>query len=97
MNAPVDFRGTTNMTSKGQVLIPKEIRERVGLIPGKPVRVGINDRGEAVVLPGTIEDEDEASRRARIRADILSVVGLIDTGKSTDEMMIELRGDDPFI
>ena len=97
MNAPVAFGGTTNMTSKGQVLIPKEIRDRVGLIPGKPVRVGINDRGEAVVLPGTIEGEDEASRRARIRADIMSVVGLIDTGKTTDEMMIELRGDDPFI
>jgi AbrB family looped-hinge helix DNA binding protein len=98
MNAPAGIRETkTNMTSKGQVLIPKEIRDRVGLIPGKPVRVRINDRGEAVVLPATIDGEDEAARRARIRADIMSVVGLINTGKTTDEMMIELRGDDPFI
>lgn len=55
MNAPPDLGSTTNMTSKGHVLIAKAIRDLVGLIRGEPVRVGINDRGEAVVPPGTID------------------------------------------
>lgn len=84
-----------NMTSKGQVLLPKAIRDKIGLVPGSPVRVGINDRGEAVVLPDREESQEE--RRAAIRASILSVAGSIKTGMSTDEKMRELRGDDPFI
>lgn len=85
-----------NMTSKGQVLLPKAIRDKLGLIPGQPVRVGINDRGEAVVLP---EDRGQPreERLAQIRASIASVTGIIDTGRSTDEMMKELRGDTPFL
>lgn len=55
---------SVNMTSKGQVLIPKAIRDRLKLVPGKPVRVGINDRGEAVILPGVPEGLDAAARRA---------------------------------
>lgn len=84
-----------NMTSKGQVLLPKVIRDKIGLIPGGRVRVGINDRGEAVVLPDREEPIEE--RRAAIRASILSVAGTLKTGKTTDEMMRELRGDDPFV
>ena len=36
-HAPVD-PVETNMTSKGQVLIPKALRERAGLVPNGPVR-----------------------------------------------------------
>jgi antitoxin PrlF len=84
-----------NMTSKGQVLLPKAIRDRSGLVPGGPVRVGINDRGEVVVLPDREETREE--RRARIEADIKAVTGIIQNGMTTDEMMLELRGDDPFL
>lgn len=91
MNAHADFR-RTNMTRKGQVLIPKEVRQRTGLVPGKPVRVGVNDRGEAVVLP---DDHDETEEE--IWAGIRAVTGIWKTDKSTDEIMRELRGDDPFI
>ncbi len=84
-----------NMTSKGQVLLPKAIRDKSGLVPGGPVRVGINDRGEVVVLPDRAETREE--RLARIEADIKAVTGIIKNGMTTDEMMIELRGDDPFI
>ena len=41
----------TNMTSKGQVTIPRDVRRATGLVPGKPVLVEMNDRGEAVVRP----------------------------------------------
>lgn len=97
MNAHVEISGTTNMTSKGQVLIPKYVRERVGLVPGQAVSVGINELGQAVVVPAQQLPADEAARRAVIRASIMSVVGTINAGKSTDEMMRELRGEDPFI
>lgn len=97
MNAHVEMSGTTNMTSKGQVLIPKYVRERVGLVPGQAVSVGINELGQAVVVPAQQLPADESARRAVIRASIMSVVGTINAGKSTDEMMRELRGEDPFI
>lgn len=84
-----------NMTSKGQVLLPKAIRDKLGFVPGGSVRVGINDRGEAVVLPD--RDQTPEARRAAIRASILSVAGTLKTGRTTDELMRELRGDDPFV
>ena len=55
----------TNMTSKGQVTIPRDVRRAVGLVPGKPVLVEMNDRGEAVVKPGP--DADFETRLAEIR------------------------------
>lgn len=96
MNATSSFR-TTNMTSKGQVLIPKAVRDRVGLVPGKPVRVGVNDRGEAVIEPTEKpSEESRESRLARARARIEAMTGIWGEPGSTDEYMRELRGDDPF-
>lgn len=93
MNVHVSLDTVTNMTSKGQVLIPKAIRDRAGLVPGKPVRVALNERGEAVVLPAADRRAETAEqRRARIEAAILSVAGKYRTGQSTDEYMAEIRG-----
>lgn len=97
MNAPVDIRAITNMTSKGQVLIPKDVREAAGLIPGRPVKVGINDRGEAVVLPqedGAKETPEE--RVARVMAALERIRPMYRTARSTDEIMRDLRGDEPL-
>jgi antitoxin PrlF len=81
------------MTSKGQVLIPKAIRDAVGLVPGGEVRVALNDRGEAVVLPASqLPAETPEQRRARVEAAILSVAGKFRTGQSTDDYMAEVRG-----
>jgi len=97
MNAQTKIEHETlvNMTSKGQVLIPKALRDRNGLVPNGPVRVGLNDRGETVVLPATpAVVETREQRMARIRAAIQSVRGSIDLGGlTTDEYMRELRGD----
>jgi bifunctional DNA-binding transcriptional regulator/antitoxin component of YhaV-PrlF toxin-antitoxin module len=94
MNVQSPFR-SINMTSKGQVLIPKHVRERTGLVPGRPVRVGINEHGQAVILP--CEQETEEGRRVRIADSIRSVAGSFATGRTTEEMMRELRGDEPFV
>lgn len=97
MNAhsKIEHETLVNMTSKGQVLISKALREQSGPVPNGPVRVGINDRGETVVLPafpgqgGTPEE-----RRTRFRLALENVRGTLDLdGMTTDEFMRELRGD----
>jgi antitoxin PrlF len=96
MNAHTKIEHVTvvNMTSKGQILIPKALRDRNGLVPGHAVRVGVNDRGETVVLPAdTMQSESREQRRVRIRAALEAATGIIDIGMSTDEYMKELRGD----
>jgi AbrB family looped-hinge helix DNA binding protein len=97
MNAQskIEFETTVNMTSKGQVLIPKNIRDRMGLKPNGPVRVGLNDRGETVVLPAMPkESETLDQRKQRIRAALEAARGSISLGgMSTDEYMQWLRGD----
>jgi AbrB family looped-hinge helix DNA binding protein len=91
VHATITDASDGNMTSKGQVLIPKAVRERVGLAPGAPVTVGVNDRGEAVVLPRTQEETVE-ERYTRIRAAIDRVAGTRDFGfATTDEYMDYIR------
>jgi AbrB family looped-hinge helix DNA binding protein len=92
MNKPAPFgEFDVNMTSKGQVLIPKTIRDRVGLVPGAQVTVGINDRGEAVVLPKRVAETPE-ERRSRIRAALEAARGSMRTGfATTDEYMDFIR------
>jgi AbrB family looped-hinge helix DNA binding protein len=93
MNLHFSFATTANMTSKGQVLVPKPIRDRVGLVPGQPVRIAINDRGEAVILPGSSGTEETSEqRRIRVLAAIDSIPETFRTGQSTDDYMAELRG-----
>lgn len=99
MNAhtPITDFVDVNMTSKGQVLIPKAIRDRIGLRPGKPVVVAINDRQQVVVLtPEEARRRTETleERRERIRIAIDRVAGKYDFGGgSTEEIMRDLRGD----
>lgn len=97
MNAPADIRAVTNMTSKGQVLIPKDVRDAIGLVPGMPVDVGINDRGEAIVLPhrGDATESREA-KVARLMAALEDARRRHATGRTTDEIMRDLRGDEPL-
>jgi antitoxin PrlF len=97
MNAhtKIEHETLVNMTSKGQVLIPKALRDKNGLLPNGPVRVGLNDRGETVVLPADVAPvETREQRKARIRAALVNARGCIDLGGlTTDEYMREIRGD----
>lgn len=61
---------TTKMSSKGQVVIPEEVRKRLGLKPGTQFVV-IGDK-EAVVLkrlsPPSMDEFDELISKARLQA-----------------------------
>ncbi len=82
------------LTSKAQVTIPKDVRDELGVKPGDLVRFDREPDGRFTIAKG---DEPAAEtveqRRARIRAALDAMTGVIDLGMSTDDYMRELRGD----
>lgn len=77
----------TRLTSKGQVTIPKQIRDTLELVPGSAVDFAVNQDGEVVIhkagaRPGRKLDRFEAVR------------GKADVKWRTDELMTLLRGQD---
>ena len=73
------------ITSKGQVTIPQEVRERHGLLPGTEVR--FIDNGDEVRL---VKVEGE---RRRGRALVERMRGRANTRLTTDEILALTRGD----
>jgi AbrB family looped-hinge helix DNA binding protein len=73
------------ITTKGQVTIPQEIREQLGLLPHTEVDFEIRD--DEVVLT-------KAVRRRRGRRVVEHVRGRGSVRMSTDEIMALTRGDD---
>ncbi|HEY4941597.1 MAG TPA: AbrB/MazE/SpoVT family DNA-binding domain-containing protein [Rhizomicrobium sp.] len=80
----------TTVTSKGQVTIPKRVRDATGLRPGAKVSVEYRDGG-ALIIPerkaGKISKSDFMKRIEKVR-------GTLKLGMSTDEYMKMMRGDD---
>jgi len=63
---------STTLTIKGQVTIPKQIRDALGLKPGMPVDFAVNDEGEVVIhrAKGTEKRKPGRFEAARGKADI---------------------------
>ena len=79
------------VTEKGQVTIPKPIRDRLGIGPGS--EVDFVEEGDGIRLVSLAADEAEARRADSIRSWADRVKGTIDLGgMSTDEYMEWLRG-----
>ena len=77
---------TTTVTVKGQVTLPKEVRDAVGIKPGDRVDVRATAAGAVIIeKPGTMSDYKkrlyEVAKRRTIR------------GMTTDEIMRLTRGD----
>ena len=64
---------------RGQVTIPKPVRDRLGLRPGQ--RVEVTEEAGRVVLEKILDDEP-----------ILRVYGTLKLPKSVDEIIDEMRG-----
>lgn len=72
------------VTSKGQVTIPQEVRERLGITPGSEVDFQLDERGARLIRADQSEGRHLA-RRMRGRATV---------AMSTEEIMALTRGDD---
>ena len=77
----------TTMTVKGQVTIPKKVREALGLSPGDGVDFDVNREGQVVV-------QRAGSRPARRRDRFESARGRATVKWRTDELMALLRAAD---
>ncbi|QBQ53258.1 AbrB/MazE/SpoVT family DNA-binding domain-containing protein [Nitrosococcus wardiae] len=81
----------TTLTSKGQVTVPKKIRDYLGLHPGSAVDFSLGPNGEVIVRPA--EDTAPTHRKDRFG----KLRGTLNTGRTTDELMRLLRGYDADI
>jgi len=75
---------STNMTSKGQVTVPKKIRDYLGLKAGTPVTFAQLDSGEIAIRPAK-NRKAPMSRFAKLR-------GRATVRMSTAEIMALTRG-----
>jgi antitoxin PrlF len=78
---------STTLTVKGQITIPKSIRDALGLKPGAQVDFAVNDQGDVVLQPL------RATRTKRIKKDRFEAArGKADVKWRTDDLMAHLRG-----
>lgn len=77
----------TTLTSKGQVTIPKQIRDALNLAPGSSVEFAVNREGEVVI-------HRVGARPSRTRDRFESARGKADVKWRTDDLMTLLRGED---
>ena len=69
------------ISEKGQVTIPKPLRERLGLRPGETLDFD-DEEGRLVAV------------KASERDPVGEVYGILELKKSTDDFVAEMRGDD---
>jgi len=74
----------TTVTSKGQVTIPKPVRERLGIQPGNAVDFELAADGRVVLVK--VDGQPRVSRFEALR-------GGAGAGLSTDEIMALTRGE----
>jgi antitoxin PrlF len=80
---------STTLTSKGQVTIPKRIRDELQLLPGTPVQFSVNAAGEVELhrpRPATGAHRSKPDRFDAVR-------GRADVHRRTNELIKLLRAD----
>jgi len=78
---------TTTLTSKGQVTIPKQIRDALKLMPGCAVDFAVNRDGDVVIHKAESRPSRKPDRFDTAR-------GKADIKWRTDDLMALLRSDD---
>jgi AbrB family looped-hinge helix DNA binding protein len=79
---------STTLTVKGQVTIPKPIRDAMGLTPGTAVDFAVNRDGEVVIHKA----RSDKGKAAKITPDRFEAArGKADVAWRTDELMALLR------
>lgn len=75
---------TTTVTAKGQVTIPKPVRDLLGIVPGS--RVDFLRAADGSVVLTCVDERQPVSRFAKLR-------GHAGEGLTTDEIMALTRGE----
>jgi AbrB family looped-hinge helix DNA binding protein len=75
----------TALTSKGQVTVPKEVRDFLGIGPGSKVTFELTPAGEVVIRP--------LVARASRRSPLSKLRGTATVRMRTDEIMALTRGE----
>lgn len=78
---------TTTLTSKGQVTIPKQIRDALNMMPGCSVQFAVNREGDVVIHKVGARSNRKPDRFEAAR-------GKADVKWRTDDLMALLRGTD---
>jgi AbrB family looped-hinge helix DNA binding protein len=76
------------ITSKGQVTIPVEIREKAGLLPGAEVDFELDGEGVRIVRAKAPRGETRGQRAVRL------LRGSATVRMTTDEIMALTRGEE---
>lgn len=79
---------SSTLTTKGQVTIPKRLRDYLGLSPGDRVRFEYADDGAVRIVTPRKHAQSKGRKASRFAA----LRGARKTGMSTDEIMNLLRG-----
>jgi AbrB family looped-hinge helix DNA binding protein len=74
----------TRVTSKGQVTIPKPVRDHLGIVPGS--QVAFRRAADGSIVIEKADGTQQPSRFAKL-------VGIAGPGPSTDEIMAMTRGE----
>jgi antitoxin PrlF len=80
---------TTTVTSKGQVTVPKKIRDAKNLAPGSQVDFALNAQGEIV-----LKKAGKQATRRKPKDHFEAARGKADIKWRTDDLMALLRSDD---
>jgi antitoxin PrlF len=79
------------LTVKGQVTIPKQIRDNLGLVAGNKIEFNLNEAGEYVLLPATISKRAHKTNVPKSRFDAIRGSANLH-GMTTDAYMNLIRG-----
>ena len=81
------------VTAKGQVTIPKDIRDKLGIGPGSEVEFVATE--DAVELRAASPEAQGAARKAALEAAIARFTGTMDLdGLTVDDFMATIRDTD---
>lgn len=78
----------SRMTKKGQITIPKRMRDYLGLKPGSEVQFRYT--GEGTIVLNVKEGKSE--KRERLEKTLAALAGNAGPGMTTDEVMALTRG-----
>jgi AbrB family looped-hinge helix DNA binding protein len=76
----------TTLTSKGQVTVPKKLRDYLGIGPGSAVEFELSATGQVLLRP-------LKTGKARIRSRFAKLRGTATVRMTTEEIMAMTRGD----